>query len=369
MPVAVQRVREVRPDHPERDSSAPSSGPRLVTSLHSGRGALLPLRLLLLLGTCAAVAVVGIVGDPVLRYGLILSVTYAFAILGSNLITSTLGEITLSQGAFMAVGAYATVELLGRGWSLVPSLVAATALSAVAGTVLAIPAVRLEGIFTALVTFALAFAVPDLIVEFDAVTGGQAGRLVPFDQTLFGSVVGASDGAWIVVLTAMFAAAGVLFLLFVHSGWGRRAITVGEGGPAGECFGLSARTYEVTIWGVAAGAAGLAGSLYAFVIGYLTPEVFPIMLSILVLVGTVVGGSRSALGALLGGLMIGAVPPQLQSLIPAQATGILFGGVLLAMLLAGRGGVAGWLEAAAVWLSTRVRRRRPAVDVARGGVR
>jgi branched-chain amino acid transport system permease protein len=349
------------PEHEGHDVTAatavlPPQTP--ATSVVSGRGALLWVRLALLAVVCGAVVAIGSSADPTVRYGLILGVVYAIAILGGNAITGLLGEINLAQGAFMAAGAYVSVVCLDRGWPLWQALVVSVLSTAAIGAVLAVPTVRLEGIFTALVTFALAFAVPDLIIQFREVTGGHTGLPVPFGLSLFGLTAGGSDASWLTAVVILFGLGALVTLLIIHSQIGRVLVTIGEGGPAAECFGVRSRAWEVAVWSWAAGLAALAGGCFALTIGYLTPEVFPVMLSIMLLVGTVVGGARSALGALIGGILIGTVPPQLQSVIPAEATGILFGAVLLLSLLAGRGGVNGFLERAIAFLWSRAARNR-----------
>lgn len=316
------------------------------TSVESGRGSFLWVRLVLVALACCTVVAVGSGADPTLRYGLIIGVIYAIAILGGNAITGLLGEISLAQGAFMAVGAYLCVVSLDHGWPLWQALLASVLGTAGIGAVLAVPTTRLEGIFTALVTFALAFAVPDLIIQFRDLTGGHTGLPVPFGTSLFGLAAGGSERSWLTLVVLLFGASAVGTLLIIHGRSGRILITIGEGGPAAECFGVRSRVWEVAVWAWASALAALAGACFALTIGYLTPEVFPVMLSIMLLVGTVVGGSRSALGALIGGILIGTVPPQLQSVIPAEATGILFGAMLLLALLAGRGGVNSFAEKA-----------------------
>jgi branched-chain amino acid transport system permease protein len=329
-----------------------------LTSVASGRGSLLWVRLCLVALACGIVIVVGAGADPTLRYGLIVGTVYAIAILGGNTITGLLGEISLSQGAFMAAGAYLCVVGLDRGLSFWQALLISVVGTAVVGAVLAVPTVRLEGIFTALVTFALAFAVPDLIIEFRTFTGGHTGLQVSFGTSLFGLPAGGSDASWLTLVVLLFGASAVTTLLLIHSRTGRVLIAIGEGGPAAECFGVRSRLWEVGVWAWASALAALAGACFALTIGYLTPEVFPVMLSIMLLVGTVVGGARSALGALMGGILVGTIPPQLQSIIPAEATGMLFGAVLLLALLAGRGGVNGFLEKAIALAWTTVAEKR-----------
>jgi len=313
-------------------------------AVRTGRGRFLPHRIIVLLLVAAAVMALGASSDSTLRYGVVIGGIYAIALLGNNAITGLLGEINLSTGALMAVGAYAVVYLMERGFSVEMALLAGVLLTAAVGLVLAIPTVRLEGIFTALVTFALAFAVPDLVVQFADVTGGQAGKPVPMGETLLGVPVSASDTSWLVLVIALYAALAVLSLVLLRGRVGRILMTVGEAASAAECFGLRTRWWKVGVWTFAAAHAGLAGGLFALTIGFLSPDVFPVFLSITLLIGTVVGGPRSPLGALAGGLFVGTLPPQIQSFIPAESSGMFFGAALFLMLLAGGKGFGGLAE-------------------------
>jgi branched-chain amino acid transport system permease protein len=313
-------------------------------SVRTGRGRFLAHRTIaLVLATCAVV-LLGAANDSTLRYGLVIGGIYAIALLGSNAITGLIGEINLSTGAFMAIGAYVVVYLLERGLSTELALMTGVLLTTAAGLVLAIPTVRLEGIFTALVTFALAFAVPDLIVQFSDVTGGQGGKPVPMGGTLLGVPVSGSDTPWLVLILSVYAVLGVLSLLLLHGRVGRVLLSVGESGAAAECFGLHTRWRKIGVWTFAAAHAGLAGGLFALTIGFLTPEVFPVFLSVTLLIGTVVGGPRSPLGALAGGLFVGTLPPQIQTFVPAESSGMFFGAALFVMLLAGGRGFGGLAE-------------------------
>lgn len=316
----------------ERAPYLPASG---RDGVRTGRGRFLPHRSIALVMATGGVALAGAASDSTLRYGLVIGAIYAIALLGSNAITGLIGEINLSTGAFMAIGAYAVVYLLERGLSIELALVAGVLLTTATGLVVAIPTVRLEGIFTALVTFALAFAIPDLIIQFSDVTGGQGGKPVVMGGTLLGVPVSGSDTPWLVLILSVYAVLGVLSLLLLHGRVGRVLLSVGESGAAAECFGLHTRWWKIGVWTFAAAHAGLAGGLFALTIGFLTPEVFPVFLSVTLLIGTVVGGSRSPVGALAGGLFVGTLPPQIQTFIPAESTGMFFGAALFVMLLAG----------------------------------
>ena len=205
---------------------------------------------------------------------------------------------------------------------------------------------------------ALASAVPSLVMELEHWTGGQRGIGVPFDASVLGQEVTGSNPALLILVTVVFGVLGLIYLAVLRSPMGRTLLVVGEIPQAAECFGVATRRWEVGIWAFAAALGGLCGCLFALAIGYLTPEVFPLFLSISLLVGCFVGGPRSPLGALMGGLFVGALPTNIQSIVPAEATGMLFGLAMLLMLFAGGLGLAGLVERAPVAVRQLIGARR-----------
>lgn len=310
----------------------------------TGRGSVFTPRMLLLVVAVVAVLLYASSATSSIRYSVIVGVVMAFAVLGNNAVLGLLGEINLAAGAFVALGAYTFAYLLSQDRSVPLAMIVAVLLCLVVGAVLAVPTTRLTGIFTALVTFALASAVPSLVVELDRWTGGQRGLSVPFDATFLGMEVTGSSPGLLYLVTGLFLVLGLAALVLLRSRVGRLLLTVGEVRQAAECFGVATRRWEVGIWSVAAGLGGLCGCLYALAVGYLTPEVFPLFLSISLLVGAFVGGPRAPLGALVGGVFVATIPPNIQSIVPAEATGMLFGLAMFAMLFAGGLGLVGWLE-------------------------
>jgi branched-chain amino acid transport system permease protein len=320
----------------------------------TGRGSLLQPRLIGLGVLVVAVVTWGLVSGPSNRYALVLATIYAIAIIGSNAITGTLGEMNLSAGAFMAVGAYASAIAFGAGLPLELAVLAGVVAATVLGAIVAVPTIRLKGIFTALVTFALAFAIPDLITQLEPITGGQAGKLAPVGGTFLGLGTDGSAMTWLVVVIVLFAIVAVASLLMLHGRIGRVLLSIGESPKAAMSFGIRTRIWEVGVWTWSAMLSGLAGALYGVTVGYLTPELFPFILSITILVGTVVGGMRSAIGAWLGGAFIGLLPLQLDSVVPAESAGLLYGAVLLAVLFSGGLGLGGLLERLALTVRDRI---------------
>jgi branched-chain amino acid transport system permease protein len=316
---------------------------RWRSSAVTGRGPLTAGRLVILAIVAVAVLGFGLGGASTLRYSLVIGTIYAIAILGNNAILATLGEINLGAGAAMAVGAYTTGWTMTKGWPLLATFAAVIVVSLVLGALVAVPMVRLAGLFTALATFALAYAIPDLSIALSSITGGDAGTVIT-PPIIGDTLIDGSSTTMLIAVVVLFVALGTTSLLIFGRGTGARLLTVGEAPHAASAFGLHAVGLKIAVWAWAAMLGGIAGCAYALTVGFLNPTMFTVFLSVSLLSGALVGGARSIAGAWLGGLLVGALPSNIQSVVPVSATGAVFGAILLLALLAGTGGVGGLIE-------------------------
>lgn len=258
---------------------------------------------------------------------------YAIAILGLNLLTGYNGQISLGHGAFYAIGAYAVAILMAQ--YEVPYYVALPASAAVCfivGFLFGLPALKLEGHYLALATFALALAVPQLLKypAFEHWTGGVQGIFVAKPDAPFGLPLNADH--WLYYFT--LAITVMIFLLAANLLRGRvgRAITAIRDHPAAaETMGINIAMYKATTFGVSALFTGLAGGVSAIVIQFTAPDSFTMFLSIFLLVGLVVGGVGSIPGAFIGGACI-VITPNIAADISKAATGAIYGLMLIAFV-------------------------------------
>jgi branched-chain amino acid transport system permease protein len=315
----------------------------LATSVATGRGALLVPRIVTVTLAAAGVVAAGLLGDSTLRYSLIIGTVLAIAILGSNAVTGALGEINLGSSANMAFGAYSVTWALKEGWSLWSAVLFAVVFGFVSSAILAVPTVRLRGVFTALTTFALAFAIPDLSMFLSEYTGGEMGTAVPA-TTIAGTTLDTSSGTMLGLVVAVFLVVAIVSSLLFSGTTGRTMLTVSEASPAAHVFGLRVTAIKIAIWTWSGTLGALAGAFYALTAGFINTTMFTVFLAVSLLAGGLIGGSRSVTGALIGGLVVGTLPMHIQSVVPAAATGLVFGIILLLALLTGRNGLAGLLE-------------------------
>ncbi|MCI1191214.1 branched-chain amino acid ABC transporter permease [Calidifontimicrobium sp. SYSU G02091] len=241
-------------------------------------------------------------------------VILAIASLGLMLLTGYTGQVSLGHAAFMAVGAYAHAWLLGRGVPLPLSLPAAGLLAAAVGALLGLPAIRVSGLYLAMVTLAFSVLVTHVAGHWTSVTGGFTGIAVPSPQVAGWSLGGPAAFYYLclAVLVIVFAA----LLNVTRSSLGRALVGVRDSEAASWSLGLPVARIKVLAFAGSAGITGLAGALLAHHLQYLTPDAFTLLLSMELVLMVVIGGLGSLRGAVLGALLIGLLPPFISRLKP-----------------------------------------------------
>ncbi|HEX4812275.1 MAG TPA: branched-chain amino acid ABC transporter permease [Nonomuraea sp.] len=273
-------------------------------------------------------------------FQLTMVLVYAVALLGLNLLVGHAGQISLGHGAFFAVGAYAAAILMDR-WALPYPLTlpVAAAVAFVLGLALGVPAMRLRGLYLALVTLAIAIFLVPLLKRFEAVTGGSMG--LTLNKPAPPAWTGLAEDQWLYFLTlaaavAAFALAGSL----LRSRVGRALHAVRDNETAAEVMGVRLSSYKTLAFAWSAMFAGAAGCLYTWVIGFVSPDSFTVNLSINLLAGLVVGGLGATAGPVLGGLFVMFVPSISQDINDASP-GVIFGLLIIAVMYVAPTGLAG----------------------------
>jgi branched-chain amino acid transport system permease protein len=284
---------------------------------------------------------------------------YAIALLGLNILTGFNGQISLGHGAFYAVGAYTTAIMIDQwqvpyGWTI-PT---AGVLCLVAGFLFGIPALRLEGLYLALATFALALAVPQILKYFEHWTGGSQGIVLSKPDAPWGLQL--SPDQWLYLLTL-----GVLCVLFalaanlLRGRTGRAIVAIRDNPIAAQAMGVDTALYKSLTFGVSAAYTGVAGALSSLAVAFVAPDSFDVFRSITFLVGIVIGGLASISGAIFGALFIQFVPNWAQDISKA-APWAIYGVFLIVFMYAMPRGIAGSLRLAAWRWARRRAGTRPA---------
>ena len=308
---------------------------------------------LLVVLACVLPFVVG--NYRVFQFTLVLA--YSIALLGLNMLTGYNGQISLGHGAFYAIGAYGAAILMDKAgfpyWATIPI---AGAICFVAGFLFGLPALRLEGLYLALATFALGVAMPQ-ILKHEALskwTGGSQGIVIVKPDPPAWS--GLSQDQWLYFFTLAW-----VVVLFVF-GWnllrgriGRAMVAIRDQPIAAQAMGVNTSLVKSLTFGVSALYTGIAGALGAIVIQFVAPDSFTIFLSITLLVGVVIGGLASIWGAFFGAVFIQFIP-NIADEISKAAPWAIYGVVLIAFMYVMPTGVAGFLRL----VRSRLARRRGA---------
>jgi branched-chain amino acid transport system permease protein len=300
----------------------------------------------------AAIAVLPLLIGDTNEYRFAFVATFFIAALGLQILTGYAGLISLGQGGFMLVGAYVTAILsVDHGWKDLATIPLAGVITGVLGFLFGFPALRLRGVYLALATFAIPIALVALAKKYAGFTGGVGGK----------SLTRVLSGHTAYVTT--WPIAGAMFLLawlLLQGKLGRAFRTVRESEIAAVSSGINIALTKTFAFGISAFFAGVAGSLYAIIIGFVNPDTFAVGLSLLILIGVVVGGLGSLLGVVAGAIFIEYVPlyapdilrwvekPLGSPLDPqrAGAGAAVYGFILLLVLYAFPTGIAGLLRRA-----------------------
>ena len=295
--------------------------------------------------------------DPYNQGQLSVVLMYFVGILSITFLTGLSGQISLGQGALMAVGGYTcALVVLNLGLNYWQSIIIAVLASLVAGWILGITAARLSGPYLAGTTLVIALAIPSLANRFESVFGGDVGLSVDFGnppEWLSSAIGEIGYEQWQLFATLPFASIALyLALNLFKSRTGRSWRAVRDHEIAASLTGVNVQRIKIFTFVVASGFAGLAGALYGLR-GIVGPSVYPISLSLALLTGAVLGGLRSIGGAFIGAVLVVFLPdlieaisgswelaPQISNYLPAMVAGIL----LILTVVLNPAGVAGGLH-------------------------
>jgi branched-chain amino acid transport system permease protein len=267
--------------------------------------------------------------------------------LGLCLLMGRVGLVSLGQIAVLALGAWVAARLAFATSLPFPIvLVGAGLITMVLGTLVGLPALRLSGLYLALITLMLAGAITVVLASTDFPNGGPG--FLGHSESSFGTPavrrpsIATTDDAYfrytIVVSALMF------LLAFVHarSRPGRAWAAIRQSEPAALAAGVNITLYKLWAFALASFMTGVAGGLLAGNVGHLFSTQFPISQNITLLAVVLMGGIYSLWGAIVAGLLFKLLPALLDNWgLPADLLTILFGvGVLQVLTTAPEGLVA-----------------------------
>jgi branched-chain amino acid transport system permease protein len=269
-------------------------------------------------------------------YVFVLSLFGVFTIvaIGFNIMTGYTGLISIGHAGFFAIGAYTAAILVDR--NIVPFVIAlpiAAVVTGVIGFLLALPCLRLYGMYIAMATLAFGFIIEEVVLQLNSITGGHQGLAVPM-ATIGGfdsGFVMDSDKKFYYFILAMTLALIFIAINILRTKYGRAFVAIRESEIAASTMGIDLTKYKTISFTISAFYTGIAGALYAYLLHYIAPNAFTIFLSLQFLVMIVVGGFASVVGSILGAVFLTALPEFMSSLQEWQI--IVFGIILLFFIL------------------------------------
>lgn len=217
------------------------------------------------------------------------------------------GLVSLGHAAFLGIGAYAHVYFLQDlhlPWIVAMAL--AAALSAAAGVLVGLPALRMTGVYLTIATLAFALIIQEVFTRWEHVTHGLKGR--PVDKPVIFGVSFTSDLAFYYLCLAVLIGALWLTANVLRAPTGRAWVAIRDSEIAAQSMGVHLARYKTMAFAYSAGLMGAAGALFAHKIGFLAPDIFSVLLSIQFLLMVVVGGLGSLHGALYGAVFVAMLP-------------------------------------------------------------
>jgi branched-chain amino acid transport system permease protein len=246
---------------------------------------------------------------------------YIILLFGLDIVVGYTGQVSLGHAGLFGVGAYtAGVLFMKLGVPFYATVPAAILVTAFFGGLLALPALKVIGPYLAMVTLAFGTIVQILINEMSFLTEGPMGIKLSKPSLLDDVEIGERQFYWLCAIGMLLA------MLVIHrilkSQLGRAFEALRDSPIACDCMGVSVYRYKVYAFVVSAGFAGFAGALYAYSEKYISPNTYVNELTVLFLLGIIMGGRKSRVGAILGAMIIVLLPKLLDDINLFRAVAI-----------------------------------------------
>lgn len=228
---------------------------------------------------------------------------YIISAMALNVLIGVGGQISVGHAAFLSIGGYALAIMTSKlglpFWLVIPLSGVITGLI---GLVIGLPAVRLKGHFLAVATLGFGLSIPEIALNWDSLTGGYSGLAVSRPTLL------STDLSLYYFIAAVTFASFFILKNIIKSSLGRAFIAIRDSEVAAQATGINVPFYKAILFVISAFFTGIAGGLYAYWFGFVSPEDFPLTISLLLLAMIVVGGLGSLPGAVIGAVLFTILP-------------------------------------------------------------
>ena len=268
-----------------------------------------------------------------------LAISFSIACLGLNIVLGYTGQLSLAQAAFWGVGAYTSALLTTRlGLPVWPAMLLAFVVAGCFGILLGVPTLKLSGHYLAMTTIGFGIILQLVLINQISLTGGSDG-IMKIPAPSIGSFELDDPDTYFYV-----AAVSLIFFTWVSirlkaSRYGRAFLAIRGNEMAAETMGIDTTMYKVTAFALSAAFAGYGGAIFAHGMShYISPDTFSFDQSVILLAMTVLGGDGSAIGAIVGAVLLSLIPEILRFLKDYYM--MVYGAGIVSVMIFMPGGIA-----------------------------
>jgi len=265
---------------------------------------------------------------------------YTVLAISLNLLIGSAGLFSLGHAAFYGIGAYASALLTLKGQ--MPFLIAfflSGVITAVIGGIIALPALRLKGIFLAIGTMGFNEIIRLLAINLDTLTGGAAGLPGISTPVIFGMAISQPREYYLFAIIFV----GITYVIFqriIASRPGRALLAIQDDEIAARAMGINLTNYKVSAFVISTFFAGLAGSFFAHYLTYISPDNFGLNESFAILAMIALGGIGNYTGSIVGALLLVTIPETIRFL--QEYRELIYGITIVVIVLVLPEGIVGW---------------------------
>lgn len=264
---------------------------------------------------------------------------YTIFVAGLNLFMGFAGQVSFGQNAFAAISGYTSAVLTATyGWAPLAALPLGVGGAILCAAVIGYPTLRLKGHYLAMATLAVGLIAYEVAVQWSSVTQGYMG-ISGIPPMGLGRHEVYSDQAMLTMLAILAALSIAAAAGIRQSRLGRALVAIAGSEDAARALGVNVARYKLAAFVISAAFAGLAGSLFVHVVGFVSPEVFGLHMVILAFTMLYVGGIGTIAGPLIGAVIVSVLPETFREFKDYQD--LAYGAALILILIYMPRGLAG----------------------------
>ena len=255
---------------------------------------------------------------------------YTILALGLNIITGYTGQLSLGNASFFAIGAYVSAILVKNGMPFFVGLIIAGIIAGIFGLLLGLPTLRLSGTYLAITTLGFGEIIRMVLLNWDSVTNGPLGISRIPKPTIFGITFSLGNNGIYYLVMAITILVLIANYTIINSKIGRAFVAIREDELAAVFMGIDTFKVKRVAFILSSLLSGVAGSLYAHMLGYIDPQTFTFDTSIMIVSIVILGGMGSLKGPIVGAAILVVFPEVLRFL--SEYRFLVYGVILVLMM-------------------------------------